>query len=121
MTARVLVVEDDESMRELLRLHLSGAGYDVTAAEDGIAAGYAVLKATPDLIICDVEMPNMDGLQFIGALRADRALPRMPVIFLTSAAEADVRARELGACAFLTKPVLADWLLTAVRQALDGK
>src|SRR5260221_13485118 len=121
MTSRVLVVEEDESMRELLRLHLSGAGYEVVTAEDGIAAGYAVLKATPDLIICDVEMPNMDGFQFVGALRADRSLPRMPVIFLTSSAEADVRARELGACAFLTKPVLADWLLTAVRQALAEK
>jgi CheY-like chemotaxis protein len=103
MAARVLIVEDDESMRELLRLHLSGAGYDVATAEDGIAAGYAVLKTPPDLIICDIEMP------------------KFPVIFLTSSQEADVRARELGACAFLTKPVLADWLLTAVRQALDGK
>ncbi len=102
MTSRVLVVEDDESMRELLRLHLSSAGYDVVTAEDGIAAGYAVLKSPPDLIVCDVEMPNMDGFQFIGALRADRSLPRVPVIFLTSSAEADVRARELGACAFLT-------------------
>jgi CheY-like chemotaxis protein len=121
MAAKVLVVEDDESMRGLLRLHLSAAGYEVTVAEDGIAAGYAVLKTTPDLIICDVEMPNMDGLEFIGALRADKSLPKMPVIFLTSVADADGRARELGACAFLTKPVLADWLLTAVRQALDGK
>jgi len=121
MAARVLVVEDDESMRELLRLHLSAAGYDVVTAEDGIAAGYAVLKAPPDLIICDIEMPNMDGFQLVGALRADRSLPKFPVIFLTSSHEGDARARELGACAFLTKPVLADWLLTAVRQALDGK
>ena len=121
MAAKILVVEDDESMRDLLRLHLSGAGYDVTVAEDGLAAGYAVLKALPDLIICDIEMPNMDGFQFVAALREDRSLSKLPVIFLTSFEEAHGRARELGACAFLTKPVLADWLLTAVRQALDGK
>jgi len=121
MTAKVLVVEDDESMRELLRLHLSGAGYDVATAEDGIAAGYAVLKSPPDLIVCDIEMPNMDGFQFIAALRADRSLPKLPVIFLTSVEEGHARAKELGAVAFLTKPVLADWLLTAVSQALEGK
>jgi CheY-like chemotaxis protein len=118
--SKILVVEDDESMRELLRMHLSAAGYDVGVAEDGIAAGYAVLQTTPDLIICDIEMPNMDGLQFVAALREDKSLPKIPVIFLTSHEESDARARELGACAFLTKPVLADWLLTAVRQALAG-
>jgi len=51
-------VEDDESMRELLRLHLSNAGYAVDVAEDGIEAGYAVLKAIPQVIICDVDMPT---------------------------------------------------------------
>ncbi len=120
MSSKILVVEDDESMRELLRMHLAAAGYDVRIAEDGITAGYAVLKSTPDLIICDVEMPNMDGLQFIAALREDKSLPKIPVIFLTSHADADTRAKELGACAFLTKPVLADWLLTEVQQALAG-
>ena len=121
MAAKVLVVEDDESMRELLRMHLSAAGYDVRVAEDGIAAGYEVLRSTPDLIVCDVEMPNMDGLQFVEALRADRSLPKLPVIFLTSVEESHQRAKELGASAFLTKPVLADYLLTAVRQALADK
>lgn len=118
--SKILVVEDDESMRELLRMHLSAAGYDVRIAEDGIAAGYAVLKTTPDLIICDIEMPNMDGLQFVAALREDKSLPKIPVIFLTSHEEGDARARELGACAFLTKPVLADWLLTEVQRALSA-
>jgi len=118
--SKILVVEDDESMRELLRMHLSAAGYDVRIAEDGIAAGYAVLQTTPDLIICDIEMPNMDGLQFVAALREDKSLPKIPVIFLTSHEEGDSRARELGACAFLTKPVLADWLLTEVQRALSA-
>src|SRR5712692_493038 len=118
--SKILVVEDDESMRELLRMHLAGAGYDVRVAGDGIEAGYAVLKSTPDLIICDISMPNMDGFQFIAALREDKSLPRIPVIFLTSQEEGDSRARELGACAFLTKPVLADWLLTEVQRALSG-
>ena len=58
-------------MRELLRLHLSSAGYAVEVAEDAIAAGYAVLKAAPDLIVCDVAMPHMDGFELVAALRAD--------------------------------------------------
>ena len=118
MSSKILVVEDDAGMRDLLRMHLAAAGYDVQVAEDGIAAGYAVLRSTPDLILCDVEMPNMDGFQFIAALREDKSLPKIPVIFLTSLEEADTRARELGAT-FLTKPVLADWLLTEVRRVLQ--
>jgi DNA-binding response OmpR family regulator len=119
MAHRILVVEDDEAMRELLRLHLSTAGYDVQAAEDAIAAGYAVLKAVPDLIVCDVAMPHMDGFELVAALRADHTLPRVPVIFLTSDAEGEGRARvELGAAEYLNKPVRLEELLAAVRRQL---
>jgi DNA-binding response OmpR family regulator len=118
MAARILVVEDDESMRELLRLHLEHAGYEVSVADDGIAAGYEVLKVTPDLIVCDVDMPNMDGFELIGALRSDAALPRMPVIFLTSVEEGATRATQLGAADYIMKPVMVDRLLKAVAKAL---
>jgi DNA-binding response OmpR family regulator len=119
MSGRILVVEDEEVMRELLRLHLSSAGYAVELAEDAIGAGYAVLKKLPDLIICDVEMPHMDGFQFIAALRADKTLPRLPVIFLTSVAEGEGAARvELGAADYLFKPVRLEELLAAVSRQL---
>ena len=108
-------------MRELLRLHLVGAGYDVALAEDGIAAGYAVLKTPPDLILCDIEMPHMSGLDLVAALRADPSLPKVPVIFLTSQEEGVARAKELGATAFITKPVMADARFQAVREALKPK
>jgi DNA-binding response OmpR family regulator len=115
---RILVVEDEESMRELLRLHLSSAGYHVEVAEDAIAAGYAVLKDPPDLIICDVAMPHMDGFEFVAALRADTAVSNeLPVIFLTAESEADDRARELGG-EFLEKPIRLEELLKAVSRHL---
>jgi DNA-binding response OmpR family regulator len=117
---RILVVEDDEAMRELLRLHLSSAGYDVEAAEDAIAGGYAVLKGAPDLIVCDISMPHMDGFELVAALRADRSLPRMPVIFLTSVDDGEGRARELGA-EYLLKPVRLEELLAAVNRHLKGR
>ena len=66
--ATILVVDDDESLLELLRMHLGAAGYDVQMAEDAIAAGYIVLRSPPDLIICDVHMPHMDGFEFVAAL-----------------------------------------------------
>jgi DNA-binding response OmpR family regulator len=117
---RILVVEDDEAMRELLRLHLSSAGYDVEAAEDAIAGGYAVLKGAPDLIVCDISMPHMNGFELVAALRADRSLPRMPVIFLTSVQDGEGRARELGAVEYLLKPVRLEELLAAVNRHLKG-
>ena len=112
------MVEDDESMRELLRLHLEHAGYEVAVADDGIAAGYAVLRGAPDLIVCDVDMPNMDGFQLVEALRADPALPRVPVIFLTSIEDGAARATQLGVADYILKPVLVDRLLKSVRKAL---
>jgi CheY-like chemotaxis protein len=120
MAARILVVDDDASLRDLLRLHLSAAGYEVETAADGIAAGYQVLKAPPDLIITDVNMPHMDGFEFVAALKADKSLPPIPVIFLTSLEEGDQRGRELGAVGYVTKPVRADRLLALVAQHVPG-
>ena len=120
MSARILVVEDDASLRDLLRLHLSAAGYEVQVAADGIAAGYQVLKSPPDLIITDVQMPNMDGFEFVAALKADTSLPPIPVIFLTSVEDGDQRGRELGAVGYVTKPVRADRLLALVAQPVPG-
>ena len=120
MAASILVVDDDESIRELLRLHLSAAGYEVHVAPDAIAAGYLVLRSPPDLIITDIQMPHMDGFEFIAALKADTTIPRIPVIFLTSYDEGDDRGKELGAVGYLTKPVRADRLLQLVAKHVPG-
>ena len=119
MAKSILIVDDDQSLRELLRLHLSSAGYDVTTASDGIEAGYAVLKSPPDLIISDIGMPHMDGYEFIAALKSDKTLPQIPVIFLTSMDDSD-RGKQLGAVGFITKPVRADKLLATVAEHLPG-
>jgi CheY-like chemotaxis protein len=120
MAASILVVDDDESMRELLRMHLSAAGYDVQVAEDAIAAGYMVLRSPPDLIISDVNMPHLDGFEFIEALKADKSLPNIPVIFLTSVEEGDHRGKALGAVGYITKPVRADTLLSLIAKHVPG-
>jgi diguanylate cyclase (GGDEF)-like protein len=117
----ILVVDDDESMRELVRLHLSNAGYDVVLAENAIVAGHLVLRSPPDLIIADVEMPYMDGFQFVQGLKADPAVSGIPVIFLTARADGESRGRQLGAAGYLTKPLLADRLLAMVSTHLPGR
>jgi CheY-like chemotaxis protein len=116
----ILVVDDDQSIRDLLRMHLSAAGYEVHVAEDAIAAGYLVLRSPPDLIISDVNMPHMDGFEFVAALKADPTLPKIPVIFLTSYDEGDERGKQLGAVGYITKPVRADRLLQLVAKHVPG-
>jgi len=120
MSARILVVDDDPNIADLLRIHLNSGGYDVRVANDAIAAGYMVLDEAPDLLICDVNMPHMDGFEFVAALKADSTLPYIPVIFLTSSEDGDLRGKELGAVAYLLKPVRAEKLLEVVAQHLPG-
>lgn len=119
MAKSILVVDDDQSLRELLRLHLSSAGYEVNTASDGIEAGYAVLRSPPDLILTDVNMPHMNGYEFVAALKSEPALARIPVIFLTSMEEFE-RGKELGAVGYLNKPIRADRLLQVVAEHIPG-
>ena len=114
--ATILVMDDDAYMRELMGLHLSNAGYDVLVAEDAIVAGHLVLQKAPDLILADIEMPYMNGLEFVQALRADHSVSHTPVIFVSSRDDLEDLANALGAVGFLKKPVLADRLLAAVAQ-----
>ena len=111
---KILVVDDDRNMRELLSLHLKHAGYEVQTAEDGITAGYAVLYQQPDLIICDVFMPHMSGFEFVAALRADPAVRDIPVIFLSVDARLEAHAKRLGAVAYFDKSVSAERLVEVV-------
>jgi len=114
--ATILVVDDDEFARELLYLHLSNAGYKVLLAEDAILAGHFLLERHVDLLVTDIEMPFMDGLELVQAIRSDPSVASMPAIFVSSRWDHEGRARELGAVEFLRKPVLADQLLAAVAE-----
>ena len=120
MPGSILIVDDDPNMRELLRLHLSNAGYRVAVARDGLEAGYGLLRSRPDLIISDVNMPHLDGFEFIAAMREEAQFRRIPVIFLTTAADGEGRGKELGAVGYLAKPVRADKLLSLVAEHVVG-
>ncbi len=118
MPKTILIVEDDDTMRQLLKLHLTNAGYAVRAAADGIEAGHAVLGLTPDLVITDVRMPYMTGFELVEALRQDPAMANIPVIFLTIEGESVDRGNKLGALEYLAKPIRVEVLLQKVAKHL---
>jgi DNA-binding response OmpR family regulator len=109
----VLVVDDEPAIRELLKLHLANAGYDVRLAEDAIVAERALREAPPDLVVVDVAMPYRGGLEFVAGLSADADLRRLPVIFITGHEGLARGARALGA-GCLQKPFEVGALLDLV-------
>jgi type IV pilus assembly protein PilB len=117
---RVLVVDDDPPLREILRDMLEGERYIVDVAADGQEALALVYRERPDLIITDLQMPGLDGLELLRKLRRDLATCQIPVIFLTVVEnlDAEAKALDLGADDYLGKPVERARLLSRVRRAL---
>ena len=118
--AKLLVIEDDVSMLELLRVHLKAAGHAVRATSDAAEGIRAVLAERPDLILSDIAMPYLDGMELLRALRSDPMTMRIPVIFLTGRDDDEtlVKAHQLGVDDFLTKPIQAEDLLSAIDKVL---
>jgi DNA-binding NtrC family response regulator len=120
-SARVLVVDDEKSMRDLLAITLQKAGYDVTLAEGGEAAIEAIRRDPFDAIITDLRMPKIDGLQ---VLRSAKELsPDTAVIMVTAVAstETAVEAMKLGAYDYITKPFKLDEVNLIIKNALERK
>jgi DNA-binding response OmpR family regulator len=115
--SRVLVVEDDASLRRLLEMRLSAEGYTVRVAEDGQVAVDVLESWIPDIIVSDVMMPRMSGLSLCRAVRGDDRIRCLPVILLTARQfDEDVQAvMELGNIEFMNKPFDA----AALHAALD--
>jgi DNA-binding response OmpR family regulator len=109
---RVFVVEDDPDFRELVRDVLARAGFDVEVADDGIAALSHIRRSIPDLIVLDLRMPNLDGLEVLKLLRSTEVGRRIPVV-VTTGATIDATLREL-ASTVLQKPFAMADLVRAV-------
>ncbi|HUN36135.1 MAG TPA: SpoIIE family protein phosphatase [Trebonia sp.] len=120
LPARVLVADDNADMREYLARLLGGAGYQVSTATDGQSALNAVRSQTPDLVISDVMMPRLGGLDLVVALRADARTAAVPVLLLSARAgqEASIEGLQAGADDYLVKPFSAVELLARVRSNL---
>jgi two-component system, chemotaxis family, chemotaxis protein CheY len=120
MTANILTVDDSASMRMTTRLALSGAGYAVTEAVDGLDGLEKAKTRRFDAIITDINMPRMDGLRMIEELRRLPTQLGVPIVFLTTESDADMKARAkaAGATAWLTKPFDAAQLLKLVSKVV---
>jgi serine/threonine-protein kinase PpkA len=114
--ANILVVEDDPTIRELVRLHLTSANHDVLTANDGLQGLQMAVSRQPDIIVTDVQMPNMDGFGMLAAVRANEQTSAIPVIFLTALDDRESyrKSMNLGADDFLSKPVKRNELLNAI-------
>lgn len=118
---RILVVDDSEDVREFYAAVLTEAGYEVAEAEDGAAGFECVRTARPDLIILDVVMPVMDGLELLLKLRSDLAPPVPPVILASGFDITEQEALRRGAARFLPKPIDMADLVGAVEAVLRGQ
>lgn len=120
---RVLVIEDETRMRANLVTILRMEGFESLDAPDGAAGVEVAKRFLPDLILCDIAMPKMDGHGVLEALRAEPTTARIPFIFLTARGDkVDVRSgMNLGADDYLVKPVEIDELLAAINARLERR
>jgi two-component system chemotaxis response regulator CheY len=118
VTKRVMTVDDSRTMREMVAFTLSKAGFAVSEAEDGVKALAALKTAQADVIITDLNMPNMDGVSLIRALRADPKWRATPILMLTTETDQTKRAegRSAGATGWIVKPFDPDKLVDVVRR-----
>jgi two-component system, chemotaxis family, chemotaxis protein CheY len=117
----ILTVDDSTSMRQLVRATLQGAGYKLAQAANGVEAlDYAKTQETPQLVLTDVNMPEMDGITLVQALRALPNYRHIPILILTTESSADIRkrAKESGATGWLVKPFSPQELLATVKRVI---
>lgn len=115
---RILTVDDSASMRMLLKASLSAQGFSVESANDGLHGLERMHELKPDLLITDINMPNLDGFGLIEAVRREPGFRGTPILVLSTefSDEKKARAREAGATGWITKPFEADKLGAAIRR-----
>lgn len=120
MTTRILAVDDSASMRQMVAFTLKQAGFDVTEAVDGAHALEIAKSQSFNLVLCDVNMPNLDGIGLVRALRALPPYKFIPMLMLTteSAPEKKQEGKAAGATGWLVKPFNPEQLISTVRHVI---
>jgi two-component system chemotaxis response regulator CheY len=118
MSLTVLTVDDSRTIREMLRLTLTDAGYRVVQAEDGMHGLEVLSGEAPDVIVTDINMPRLDGFGFIEEVRGDPRHRAVPILVLTTESDAEKknRARMAGATGWIVKPFNPVKLVDAIRR-----
>ena len=120
MTKQIMVVDDDAAMLTLISLMLERAGYTVFTADSGIEALETLQYTTPDLILLDIMMPGMDGIELCKRIRTQSKTSRTPVLFLSAQGDMRVIKRGIlaGATGYLSKPVTRRALISQIESTL---
>ena len=120
MAKTILSVDDSASIRQMVKLTLSGAGYDVIQANDGAEGLEKAKGAKVDMVMTDLNMPVMNGLALIKELRKLPAYQGIPILFLTTESDAALKseAKAAGATGWITKPFQQDQLISVVKKVL---
>jgi DNA-binding response OmpR family regulator len=121
-TIRILIIDDDPEYADLLRMHLTAAGYLAEVAEDAIVGGKVLLERPPALVLCDIGMPFLNGLELMSLMQTDANSATIPVIFVSGRSDSSTMAKavELGAADFLVKPVTREQLLQSIESCLQA-
>jgi two-component system chemotaxis response regulator CheY len=116
----ILTVDDSRTMRNMLRITLEESGFRVLQAADGVLGLEALDAETPDVIVTDINMPNLDGFGFIEAVRAKSRYAGVPILVLTTESDRSLkdRARSAGATGWITKPFEQNRLIDVVRRVV---
>ena len=122
MNPSVLIVDDEPMTRNLLRLMLERAGFDIWEAEDGLIALATIAERMPDMVLLDVMMPNMDGLTVCETLRSKVETAALPIVLLSARTnpEAVELGLQAGADRYLGKPVGREELIQTIREVLEN-
>jgi DNA-binding response OmpR family regulator len=121
VSKKILIIEDDVSVRTLLSKTLSAKGFVVSVCMDGLEGLTELERSRPDLIIVDIMMPRLDGITFVKAIKGNDRTSPIPVIFLTAKNDPKsmIEGINLGAKYYITKPFQLDELLSKVGKALN--
>lgn len=121
MSLTVLAIDDSATMRDMLRVALSSAGFTVHLAEDGVDGIEKLRGIEPDVIITDINMPRMDGFGVIDAVRNGADKSTVPILVLTTESAQDLkdRARRSGATGWIVKPFDRDKLVAAIHRVVS--
>ena len=117
---RILAVDDSASMRQMVSFTLKSAGFDVAEAEDGVVALDLARKEKFNLVLADVNMPNMDGIALIKALRAEADYKFTPMLMLTTESGTDkkMEGKAAGATGWIVKPFNPEQLIATIQKVL---
>jgi len=119
---KILIVDDDSTTRKLLGLYLKAKGYEVAFAENGLQGIEKLGMENPNLIISDLNMPYMDGIEFVKSVRSGPVQADIPILMVTTEADPEERERALsvGVNGYLVKPVTAEVVTQNIRHILKN-